>query len=145
MEPLDPALLPPPLRLALGYAVPHSRRAIAAMFALDSRLARAGAEASEPIIAQMKLAWWRDQFAKPPADWPRGEPLLAEISAQELRPERLIGLVDGWEALITAENLDPPALQAFAAGRAASWLAVAEALGEGSHADAVLVAGRLWA
>lgn len=145
MEPLDPALLPPPLRLALGYAAPDSRPAIAAVFALDSRLARAGAEASEPIIAQMKLAWWRDQFAKPAADWPRGEPLLAEICALGLEPDRLLGLVDGWEAIITAEALDVPALQAFSAGRAAAWLAVAETLGQESHADAVLAAGRMWA
>ncbi len=50
------------------------------------------------MLAQLRLAWWREQFATSIESAPRGEPLLALL--REWEPERrsLAGLVDGWEA-----------------------------------------------
>ena len=137
--------LPPALRLALAYAPRQSQAAIGAVFLLDCRLARIGAQASEPIIAQMKLAWWRDQFAKPVADWPTGEPLLEEIAKQGLPAQRLSGLVDGWEALIASDSLSVEVIEAYAAGRGASWLAVVDAVDADTDAEDVLRCARIWA
>lgn len=140
----DPTYLPIPLRLALSYAPSHSRAAIGAIFLLDSRLARIGADVSEPIIAQMKLAWWRDQFAKPATEWPAGEPWLETLARQEFSPERLTALVNGWEALIASETLTDSAIEAFAAGRGAAWLAVAEKVEPQADAETVMHAARIW-
>ena len=137
--------LPPAMRLALAYAPKGSHTAIASVFLLDSRLARIGAQASEPIIAQMKLAWWRDQFAKPVTEWPTGEPLLESIAKQGLPPARLAGLVDGWEALIASDALSVEVIEAYVAGRGASWLGVVDAVEAKADAEEVLRCARIWA
>ena len=62
--------LPPALRLALAYAPRPARDTFSTLFALDWRLARLVAAPGEPLPKQLKLAWWRDRFAEPVADWP---------------------------------------------------------------------------
>ncbi|WP_284125549.1 squalene/phytoene synthase family protein [Parerythrobacter aestuarii] len=145
MDPTNPEHLAAPLRLALAYAPAADRPAYAAIFALDTRLSRIGSQASEPIIAQMKLAWWRDQFARNFDAWPRGEPLLQELVRLGLERAHLSALVDGWEALFAAETIGPQTLADFATGRAAGWLAVAGKLHNGCEQEELLAAGRLWA
>lgn len=132
------------LRLALAYAPAAVREATAAVFALDTRLARIGAQTGEPIIAQVKLAWWRDQFGKPVELWPRGEPLLAALADHSVDPARLVTLVDGWEALLASERIDETVADRFADGRAAAFLALAETQDENCNA-AVRSAARQWA
>ena len=127
---ISPSELPAAPRLALAYSAPDARGQFAALFSLDQRLARATREASEPIIAQMKLAWWRDRFAEGPALWPKGEPLLEQLSGWGGRAARLGALVDGWEAVgIEGES---GAARELVAGREAAWLAVAEMLDDRS-------------
>ena len=72
--------LPLPQRLALSYAPRASRNAFAGLLALDTRFAGIVRHAREPMLAQMRLAWWRDVLAKPAAEWPTGEPLLALLA-----------------------------------------------------------------
>ena len=132
------------ITLALAYA-PHDARAVFEdLFALDRRLADAVRQASEPIIAQMKLAWWRDRFAQPPAQWPRGEPLLARLAAWDVDVSRLDGLVDGWEQIAAAEELTRDVVIAFAGRRAHSWAVAGSAL-EVAEPDALHDAGMRWA
>ena len=47
-----------------------------AALALDGRIGRMVLGASEPMLGQVRLAWWRDQLGKPIGDRPRGDPLL---------------------------------------------------------------------
>ncbi len=123
------ASLPPVYRVALGSARPQESHVFAALFALDARLGRAVREASEPIIAQMKLAWWRDRFAQAPDEWPAGEPLLARLEQWGSAATQLGALVDGWEEVVTGEELDAQGAERFARGRAASWDALASVVG----------------
>jgi hypothetical protein len=74
--------------------------------------------AREPMLAQLKLAWWRDRLAADPAVWPKGEPLLARL-AQWREPAGLGALVDGWESLLGEPPLGAGELAAFSEGRAA--------------------------
>ena len=55
-------------------------------------------------MIQLRLAWWRDRFAQPCAEWPQGEPLLAKLHGWEPERAALSGLVDGWEARIVGED-----------------------------------------
>jgi phytoene synthase len=109
--------------------------------------------ASEPMLAQLRLAWWREQFKRPLTDAPAGEPLLAVLGGWEPQRAALGGMVDGWEALTADAPLPATAMMelARARGRAFGALAVltqaesgegpAEELGlEWSLAD---VAGKL--
>lgn len=87
-------------------AVPRERRAaMAALWGLAERLTRLIADAREPLIGQIKLAWWRDMMAMlaaDPAALPKGEPLLAELQAVWAGQGGLDALVDAAEAMLLA-------------------------------------------
>lgn len=89
-------------------AVPRERRAaMAALWGLAARLTKLLVDAREPLIGQIKLAWWRDMMAilaKDPAALPKGEPLLAELQASWSGREGLDALVDAAEAMLLAES-----------------------------------------
>ena len=118
----------PAITLALAYARPESRPVLEDLFALDRRLADAGRQASEPIIAQMKLAWWRDRFAQDRSDWPKGEPLLERLAGWNADVSQLGTLVDGWEALLEDGPLSDDAIMAFGEGHADAWSLASRAL-----------------
>lgn len=125
--PIDLAeTLPLAQRLALSYAPRGARPAALALLALDQRLAAILRGGGEPVMAQIKLAWWRERLAEGPANWPEGEPLLALLRDFPGGAGALGPVVDGWEMLLS-EQLDPAAIAAFAQGRAEGW----QALGSG--------------
>jgi len=84
----------------------EARRALVAIYAFDNQLARAPRAASNPLVAEMRLAWWRE------AGW----------GAQRAD---LIALVDGWEALLADPPLPDFAVCNFAQGRAQAFSALA--------------------
>lgn len=89
-------------------AVPRARRpAITALWALAERLTGLLRDAREPLIGQIKLAWWRDMMAmlaSDPAALPKGEPLLAELQATWAGQGGLDALVDAAEAMLVADD-----------------------------------------
>ena len=109
--------LAPPERLALAYAPAALRGRWLALLALDARMGGVVRGAREPVLAQLKLAWWRDRLGDDPARWPKGEPLLALLrDIADCTP--LAALVDGWEALLAAPPLGEGGLQGLAEARA---------------------------
>lgn len=118
-------LLAPEQRLALSYASGLTRARFANLFALDRQLAQAVAKgAREPIAAQLRLAWWREFLSAdaPLAVFPHAVHLHADWRYD---PGPVIAMVDGWEELLA----EPPDLAACARGRAAPFVALAQALG----------------
>ena len=89
-------------------AVPRERRAsIATLWAFAERLTRLLIDAREPLIGQIKLAWWRDMaamLARDPDGLPKGEPLLAELNATWAGQGGLDTIVDEAEAMLLAED-----------------------------------------
>ena len=110
--------LPAEQKLAIAHCAPAIRGRLAAFFGLDRRLGRIVANAGEPMLAQMRLAWWRDQLAQPPEQRPGGDAVLDAIGVEWVDPAPLIALVDAWEVLVTHEELAPATIQDFAEGRA---------------------------
>lgn len=102
--------LAPELRLALAYAPAVVRPLQLAAFALDARLAGIVGNAREVLLAQIKLAWWRERLGEPPEQRPPGEPLLAALAAWHGPVDPLLALVDGWEAMLDPDAADPLAL-----------------------------------
>lgn len=97
-------------------------------------------EAREPVLAQIRLAWWRERLAEPADKRPTGEPLLALLGhhAAAFGP-----LVDGWEALLGEAPLPKSALSDFAEGRARALGGLADVLGIPQEPSER--AGRSWA
>jgi 15-cis-phytoene synthase len=127
--------------VALGYAPPAARQATAALLAFDQRLATILRQKREPMLAQLRLAWWRDRLREAPDRWPAGDAVLDAL--REWRdPADLVPAVDGWEVLID-DSLDRAALARFAAGRGAGFAALASQLGHDPAPAAA--AGRVWA
>lgn len=81
------------------------------------------------MLAQLRLAWWRDRLSADPAGWPGGEPLLARLAPWGEGASGLAALADGWEALLGDAPLPAAAMEEFACGRAKAVAALAVRLG----------------
>ena len=111
--------LAPPANLAVAYTPVAFRPAFSLLLQLDVRFADIVRKAREPMIAQIKLAWWRDAFATEPALRPKGEPLLQALGAcgDVIAPSALEGLVSAWELLLGEDEWAAEDVEAHAALR----------------------------
>ena len=132
-------------RVALNYAKPDIRPKLASFFALDRRLGQIIANSSEPLLGQMRIAWWREMLSASARDRPAGDVVMDAIGASWGGDAQLLQpLADAWEVFLIAEELTADILSQFAQGRA---IPLAEALGC-AHEDVakqVQEAGSLWA
>ena len=83
------------------------RPAFDALFDLDDAMADVVARASEPALAAIKLAWWREALerldtAPPPAE-PRLTAAASELLPRGLTGRELAGLEAGWAELLQEE------------------------------------------
>lgn len=120
--------LSPLYRLALAYAPARAKAEWLTFLSLDTRLAGLLRQARDPVLAQIRLAWWREKLAQAPSERPRGEPLLARLADWPEGGATLGALVDGWEALLGEPPLAADALAAFGQGRAGAIAALAARL-----------------
>jgi phytoene synthase len=94
----------PWLDLALSYAPVKSRAALGALFALDTALGNVLRTTREPLVGQMRLAWWRAALEGLDASGAPAEPVLQSLTDAVL-PLGITGgalseLVDAWEPLL---------------------------------------------
>ena len=80
------------------------RPAFDALFAIDDALGEVIAKATEPALAAIKLAWWRERLedldrGKVPAE-PRLQAAAAELLTRGATGVSLAGLEDGWATLL---------------------------------------------
>jgi len=134
--------LPAAQRLALSYAPARARAGNLALLALDARLSQIIRNRREPMLVQMRLAWWRDMFGRPAREWPGGDAVLERLQAWR-QPEGLAALADGWEALLSSD-LDAHAIGEFVDGRGRAFACLARELGAYGEEDA-REAAQLWA
>jgi 15-cis-phytoene synthase len=122
--------LSPECRLALAYAKAALRPSFTTLLLLDATLGRILAQAREPHLAQIRLAWWRaalegltQQAARP------NDPVLAAchtlIRRHDVTPVMLAGLTDGWEALLESVPLTHGSLSRYGEARGAALFAIA--------------------
>lgn len=138
-----PDILAPEAELALAWSSPKVRPALSIALQLDRRLARIVSRTSEPVLGQMRLAWWRDALGKPLGERPRGDAVLDAIGSHWAgREAALAQMVDGWEVLVTADRLGPTEADAFGAQRGAFFAALA---GAEAGSGRLAAAGYRWA
>ena len=133
--------------LAIGYAPRDRRPGLAALFAFDARLGDVLRTTREPMVGQMRLAWWREAVAALNERAPPAEPVL-RAWADHVLPLGICGgdlavLCDGWEHLL-ADPLDASALIAVARERGGALFTLAARLLGGGHRDVTRV-GEGWA
>ncbi len=76
--------LDPDRILALSYVPAKRRAAVGALWRLDSALGAALAGGREPMIARIKLAWWREALERLDREPAPAEPVLQEVAAHLL-------------------------------------------------------------
>ncbi|MFN3434091.1 MAG: squalene/phytoene synthase family protein [Sphingomonas sp.] len=143
-----PAAEPADRTLAIAAAPAGTRKALAALFALDDTLARIVRGTREPLVGQMRLTWWHDALDRLDAHDAPAEPVLQGVAAH-LLPRGVTGaalatMIDGWEELLVADPLDRPALLRHADARGAGLFAAAGRVLDGDS-PALADAGRTWA
>ena len=132
-------------RLALSYAPSSVREPTLALLALDARLAAIVRSASEPLLAQLRLAWWREQLQAEPTVRSAGDPLLAALRSWGNRRGALVRLVDGWEAMTGEAPLPASALENHAEARGGAFAALAELVSAAGDREAAARLGCDWA
>lgn len=137
--------LPAERRLALAYAPAAFRTDNLAVFLLDLRLSRLVAQRREPLLTQVRLAWWRDRLSEEPSGFHQDEPLLSLLEDWGPLRTRLTVLVDGWEALLIDPPITDPAIDLFAQGRGQAFAALAERCGAPDFAREAHRAASNWA
>ena len=140
-----PSQLPPPANLAVAYTPVAFRAAFTLLLQLDMRFADIVRKAREPMIAQIKLAWWRDAFVAEPALRPKGEPLLQAVGTcgDVISPSALEDVVSAWELLLGEDAWAAQDVEAHAALRGdAIFGSYAAWIGEGCDVSAL---SRQWA
>lgn len=104
------APLRPPSLLAIAYAPAAIRRRLTWLLTLDARLLSVLQRANEPMIAQLRLSWWRDAIRSSSGERPKGEPLLAELNdfeASNSVTDAALNLIDAYEILAIDAESDP--------------------------------------
>jgi phytoene synthase len=133
----DAVALDNPLLLAMVR--PEKRRALAAIGAFDRTMALtiARAKGGDAILAQLRLAWWRDEIAALTTARRRPDPVLAALaqSVPEGAIDALAGLLDAWEGLLLAQPLQAHAAIEHAVRRGTNLAAVARAILDPASTD----------
>lgn len=137
MSPSDVLLptLPTFERLALAYAPRTTRNAWLSLFAVDARLASLVRSATEPMLAQLRIAWWREALEADGSAWPKGDPILGSLTSWNGEHRGLAALADGWEALTAPAPLNAQAMAHFAKGRADAIATLSQHVGAGAQAE----------
>lgn len=136
----------PATAVAAAWQPRATRAALASLFALDRRLAGFVGRAREPLLAQVRLAWWRDRLGDLPQAAPAGEPLLASLAGHwGHRAPELRALADGWEHLLGDAPLQADAIDAYASAHGHALAAFADLAEAPQNAAAARAAGRGWA
>lgn len=110
----------PPTNLAIAYATPKFRASFALLLQIDARFEDILRNAREPMIAQIKMAWWREAFAKEAHLRPKGEPLLQALNddGEHIPSEALEALASAWEGLLGSDGWSHDIVDRHAADRA---------------------------
>jgi len=139
------ATLPTLQRLALAYAPARARVPTLALLALDTRMASLLRNSREPMLAQLRLAWWRETLQRDASEWPVGEPILQALGSWQNGHGALTALVDGWEALTSAAPLPAVSFETMAEGRGAAFAALAGVVGTPTDVEGARALGKAWA
>ena len=131
-------------------ADPERRADVVAVYALDEELARAPIAAREPMMAEIRLTWWREAIEGLAAGaGARAHPVLtavgAAITRRRLSPEPLLAMVEARFADVEAQPFaDLAAVQAYADGVSGAPMSLALAVLGHGEAQALRPAALAW-
>ena len=112
------------------FAPAERRETLFTLYAFNHELARAREAAREPMVALMRLQWWREVVEGARRVHEVATPLVLALDEGRLKRCDLLAMVDGREAEVEAEGVTLAEWRAYVLGTAgAVALAAARALG----------------
>lgn len=132
-------------------ADPAARADLIAIYAYDYELARAPRTASNPLLGEIRLTWWREVLDeiyedRPVRRHPTAEALAAAVRRRGLARAPLEAMIDARYRELEPEPMNLPEALAWAEGTGgAAAQAAAEVLDRSADAAAVRSAGSAWA
>lgn len=141
--------LDPDVMIALAYVKPRFSRIFSAIFRLDHALGRVVAATREPMVGQVRLAWWRDNLLL----FQQGKPVAAEPVLQALADgldgvmlhQNLSTMVEGWDILFESMPLSRDQLATYARLRGGTLFGALAALAGLSDTESAAAVGARWA
>lgn len=128
----------------------QARADVASLYAFDHQLARARRVTSNPLVAEMRLAWWREAVDEIWAGGrvrahPVAQALAAARDRHDLPRQPLEAMIDARIDVLDRASLDLPQALAWAdAAGGSSALLAAMILDADAPAEAAIAAGRVW-
>lgn len=139
--------LDPDRQLALAYVPASVRPGIEALWRLDAAFAAILATGTQPMVSQLRLAWWREALERLDSAPPPAEPVLQALAAHVLPTvsgAEMAAMEEGWLILLSDETLTPDELARYAELRGGLLFAYSARL-LGDSAFPVQRGGELWA
>ncbi len=137
--------------LSSRFVADRARREdIIALYAFDHELARAPRVASNPLLGEIRLTWWREMLdeafeRRPVRHHPAAQALADAITRRDLPRAPLEALIDARYSELDSTPMDPGELEAWARGTGGTVARVATMLLDASApAEAAEAAGALW-
>jgi NADH dehydrogenase [ubiquinone] 1 alpha subcomplex assembly factor 6 len=129
------------------YAPPAARPALWTLLAFNAELARIPEQISEPLIAEIRLAWWREAvegaYAGTPRKHPVVEALALHVAPAGIAAETLIGMIDARDETAFPATLTE--LEAYARATAGTLgRCMAQVCADDAPLDAAEAAGLAW-
>lgn len=138
----------PERALVVAYAPARLRPGLATLWKLDERLGAIVAQAREPMVGEIRLAWWREALEALDTSPAPAEPLLQEV-ARTLMPAisgtELAAIEEGWAALLAGPIPDEQAMLRHGQLRGGRLFALAARLLTGAESGQAVIAGEGWA
>jgi len=106
----------PDRHFAILFAPPETRERLTLLYLFNNELARAREVASNPMLALIRLQWWREVVQGTRKKHELATPLSDALDAGLLPREDLLALVDAREAEADDRIPDLPAFLAYARG-----------------------------
>ncbi len=135
--------------IALAYAKSRFRSSFEALLMLDATLGNAVRAARDPLLGQIRLAWWRDELERVPTLLTTADPVLRAIRAIIARHDVIQGMclamVNGWEILLSDWPPEDDRLTEFGKLRGGNLFAAAGVLTGAGTAEVLVASGSAWA
>ncbi len=145
----DDAILAPN-QLAITYCPANLRPFFSLVLTFDSRIKGVAARNTEPLIAQLRLAWWRDAISQGATNNTKSEPLLTQLSVlhdpklAEIARHSMLDLLTAWENIIVAPD-DANAANAYAMLRSKAVFGGYLSANDMRATDDIILLGQIWA
>jgi len=131
-------------------ADPIKRADVVALYAFNQELARVALASREPMVAEIRLTWWREGLddllaGKPPRGHPVMRALADAVQRHHLAAAPLEALSDAYFTDLDAERFaDEAALEHYLDTTSGAVMALAVAITSGADAAALRPAAQAW-